>query len=220
MKTGNQVESQKLRSVTSHNICSASLMQKSVVLRTADSGPAIAKLRWLGKQVASAQATLGTRFFKLCSHIRKTQLHPETVRNILKVQGLNASRVSEILKVANSSPQIFSDYKRRLIGFKLALSHARGEERNGEQAQIAVWHRFYAQFDRISEKEFPPQRIHDLNGRVLLAWRHDEVNGDKITFDQDHWCVTVERKNKPKTRQKAKVKVNEKSGPNTGNGVG
>lgn len=180
-------------------------------------GPQIERLKVLARKVRDAQVSLGDRFFKLCAYIRKEQLHPETTRNALKAAGLHAARISEIFKVANASPEIFNDYKRRLIGFKLALSQARAVEHQGEAAEIAVWHRWFAQFDRLSIEKLPPSRIHDLNGTALAVWKHEEVGEKKFTFDQDNWRVTVERKMKPKTRQKKKAKPDEKSGTDSSN---
>lgn len=98
---------------------------------------ALKKLRTLAQDLDKAMDKTVEKYITLCEHIRVSQFMPKTIAAELTPLGFPPSRISEIQRVALVSDEVWSQYKSRAIGFRVALQMAR-EERAEEATRKAA----------------------------------------------------------------------------------
>jgi hypothetical protein len=114
----------------------------------------IAKLEKLADELIETMKQSLVSFFAVCEAAR--DLDKKAVRHVLREKKFDESRISEILRVAHSTPEIWEQYKTKAIGFKLALKKARDDDGDkGPKRQQSERKRFCEDMRRVLEEYIP-----------------------------------------------------------------
>lgn len=160
-------------------------------------------LRDQAKRVVSAHGEAGTAYWQIVTYVREQGVPPAEVRRILIGAGWHKSRVAELLSVANTSDQIYTLYRNRFVGFKLALEKTRGAKLDPEGKLELQKNRLVAQFFKVAQtnKEFA-RPFHDKLGDAhFLAFNLPADKAENI-YHVDGLKVTVERVETKTTKTK------------------
>jgi len=76
-------------------------------------------------EVLTSHIELGSKYFELCSFIRKNGIPPKPTRELLGQCGFNKVRISEILRVSNVPDEMWEPYRARAMSFAKVLELAR-----------------------------------------------------------------------------------------------
>jgi hypothetical protein len=144
---------------------------------SADSVENIEGLRTVASQALDAAKVALDAYWRLCVFIREKQLTPVTVNKVLKELGYGEVRISEIKRVSFSSDKIFEEFRKKTIGFRLALKEARKVARG--PVQVTSEEVLFAEAMGRLVQEFVP-----LKGK-LPFWLKSfemEAQGAVVTF--------------------------------------
>lgn len=152
------------------------------------------ELRLRAVAVLQTSKELSNRYWRLCQWIVEQQITPEILTQDLRDLGFRKERISEIKKVCFTSPQIYDDYKRRAIGWKVALEKSR-VNRSEQEAIYTRWLEFFRLFEKLFSRCQPPRSLHQGNGFNLLMWRDADCNTDNgIVDDNGRWHIVITRR--------------------------
>jgi len=76
-------------------------------------------------EILASHIELGSKYFELCSFIRKNGIPPKPTRELLAQCGFNKVRISEILRVSNVPDEMWEPYRARAMSFAKVLELAR-----------------------------------------------------------------------------------------------
>lgn len=179
---------------------------------------AIYKVRHYAKAFEHGEVTLRNTYVVLCDEIRAEQMTPECVTWCLASAGMRKERISEIKRVAFSPKKIYDQFRKRLIGFRVALAAAREADITDPVVlQKLRWNQQFASLERLAARYEPPCRYWSGNGRVLVTWHDKEFKGAKLSFSLRGYRVTVERRKNNDAKPTTKSEV--KNDKETGNGI-
>ena len=77
-------------------------------------------------EVIKAHQKLGMGYLELCKLIREKQITPAQVTGMMSALGFAKTRISEVNRVSQCSPELWKAIDARSLGFKNALEIARG----------------------------------------------------------------------------------------------
>jgi len=151
----------------------------------ADSAENVNGLRQVAAEALEAATKALDAYWRLCVFIREKQLTPVSVNKVLKELGYGEVRISEIKRVSFSSDKIFEEYRKKAIGFRLALKEARKASK--KETQVTSEEILFAEALARVVQEFVP-----LKGK-LPFWLKSfemEAQGAHVKFT----CVRRETK--------------------------
>lgn len=163
-------------------------------------------LRDQAQRAVRAFGEAGTAYWHIVTYAREQGVPPVELRRILFGAGWHKSRVAEILSVVKTSDEIYTDYRNRYVGFKLALEKTRGAKLDPKAKTALQLNRLTGQFYKVSQMPdtFSKPWHQECGSKHLVVFSVPE--GEKPeTFHFDGLKVTVEKVAKtPKTNKKAK----------------
>lgn len=83
------------------------------------------RLARLGTIFKTGSEALGGLYLRICEHIRHYRITPEEARVTLCNCGFSKVRVSEVLRVAYCPPNLYNEFRARVIGFRVCLKKTR-----------------------------------------------------------------------------------------------
>jgi hypothetical protein len=179
------------------------------VAKAQDNSEWVAEVKGLAILIKTTSDDLRDKYFQLCKLIRKSQPSPQFLTETLKSCDWRDERISEIKTVCFCSDEVWSDYEKRFLGFKLALQKARGEKLASLAKETRNLHLFFASFDRLfARRKQLPKHFYESNDRALCMWAKGEIPEKGKEFELDHYRVRVELKTTQiHTKNAAKKKV-------------
>lgn len=111
-------------------VCDIGFLVMSKIAKS-DSG-----LKALVLQMRAAECALRETTFAVVVYLREQQITPAVARHVMADCGMRPAYISELLRVAFCSEELFQSYKARLLGFKMVLSKARREGEGDNCLQV------------------------------------------------------------------------------------
>ncbi|MBI3417225.1 MAG: hypothetical protein HY043_18195 [Verrucomicrobia bacterium] len=134
-----------------------------------------AELCELAREMVAAAAVLRTKYLALCDWITKHQPTPKMVTNELSAAGVRTQQIAEVKRVCFTSTELYQDFVKRFVGFKVALSRERAKKREGEEALQYKWNRLLSTFEKLTHEGPPPMPYHSANGVHLFVWSDEQA---------------------------------------------
>ena len=137
---------------------------KNLVDREGGPGDRLSYVREAATKFLRRAGELRRTFLELCDTVRAEHISPAELRSVLKSVGYPASRVSELATVCFCSPEMYQDYKSRLIGFRALLQRVRAS-REPVKADVRGWQEIERGLQRIEKCE----RVEIVESGSLIA---------------------------------------------------
>lgn len=156
---------------------------------------ALVTLRKLATDALNAHEKAVNAYFKLCVHIRDSQLDKATVQDVLTERGYPASRISEVKRVAFCTDELFSQFRQGVIGFRYTLAAARDAVKaNGQQALPVGSH--------LTPEQKLKEELRDALSEIIpLKGALPKLLAYGVTLQVNGHAVTVKvKKLKPSTK--------------------
>jgi hypothetical protein len=133
------------------------------------------EFRALVRGVIGASEKYLDAYREMCRYIRKHQLNPQELRSELEALEFSPSRISEIKRICYAPPEIYRDFERRAIGFKVALTKAREASETAETLGVKKFFTLAARLLKYFAAN-PKKKSAHLGDTALLLLRDKDYS--------------------------------------------
>ena len=134
-----------------------------------------AELCELAREMVAAAEVLRAKYLAMTEWIRQHQPTPKMLTAELTTAGVRVQQIAEVKRICFTSPELYEDFVKRFVGFKVALTREMKRQRTGEEALQYNWNRLLSTFEKLTHEGRPPLPYHTANGVHLFVWSDEQA---------------------------------------------